>query len=201
MYSISNHVSRISVSNYTTEFRDAKKFIVFCKQCNKYNNCWACPPFEFDKEEYIRDYKEAYIIGTKIIFTEAALDNCSNSEESRIIGAEAIAEVRRFLDIQLLDIEKKNPCSKVFFAGTCHFCHMEDCTRIKAEPCRFPDKIRPSLESLGFDIGKTCEELLNIKLQWSSDGSLPQYLTLVSAIFAHQPIANIEGYFCFNFCR
>lgn len=198
MYSVNNHIAEISVEDYLTQYRDADKFIGFCKQCNRYNNCWACPPFNFNEEEYLSKYTKVYIIGTKIIFFDKAKAMCKNTEDSKMIGAKAIEEVRKNLDEQLLNIETENSYSKAFFAGTCHFCPKEDCTRRLAMPCRYPDKIRPSLESLGFDIGKTTEELLNIKLQWSNDGSLPLYLTLVSGLFTNAPIQNIEKYFEFK---
>lgn len=59
----------------------------------------------------------------------------------------------------------------------------------KTGPCRYPDRIRPSLESLGFDIGKTASELLGIELKWSEPGSsgLPEYFTLVSGFFSSRP--------------
>lgn len=59
----------------------------------------------------------------------------------------------------------------------------------EGRPCRYPDRIRPSLESLGFDIGKTASELLGIELKWSEPGSsgLPEYFTLVSGFFSSRP--------------
>ena len=59
--------------------------------------------------------------------------------------------------------------------------------RRPAVPLSRPDT--PSLESLGFDIGKTASELLGIELKWSEPGSsgLPEYFTLVSGFFSSRP--------------
>jgi len=195
MYSTQNYISCVSAKDYISNFRDTNKFIVFCKQCNKYMNCWACPPYNFDTTNYISEYNKIYIIGTKIILSEKIRQNCRSVEDSRLIGAEIIRMVRKGLDEQLLNMELDIPESKAFFAGTCHICDTEDCTRTTGQPCRYPDKIRHSLESFGFDIGKTTEELLGIKLKWSNDGLLPEYLTLVSGLFTNSIIDNMEKYY------
>lgn len=56
------------------------------------------------------------------------------------------------------------------------------CTRREGLPCRHPDKVRPSLESMGFDIGKTAKELFGLELKWASYGMLPEYYVLVGAV-------------------
>ena len=92
-------------------------------------------------------------------------------------------------DARLLELERKYPGSRAFYAGTCHLCPEGTCARSEGRPCRYPDRIRPSLESLGFDIGKTASELLGIELKWSEPGSsgLPEYFTLVSGFFSSRP--------------
>lgn len=45
------------------------------------------------------------------------------------------------------------------------------------------NRVRPSLEACGFDIGKTTAELFGIDLKWGTDGKLPEYLTLVCGFF------------------
>lgn len=102
-------------------------------------------------------------------------------------GFKIIVETRSHLDKQLLALESKYPDSKAFFAGFCTLCTQE-CARIIGEPCRYPTKIRHSLESFGFDIGKTASQLLNIDLKWSNDGRLPEYFTLVSGFFTCQTL-------------
>ena len=55
--------------------------------------------------------------------------------------------------------------------------------RPEAKPCRHPELVRPSLEACGFDIAHTTSELFGIELKWGTDGSLPEYLTLVCGFF------------------
>ncbi len=192
MFNTKHYISSISADDYITGFRNTDKFIEFCKQCNKYGHCWACPPFMFSTDDYIHGYEYVYIIGTKIAFTESARMQNTSLEKNKEIVLHAIAETRRKLDQQLLALEKIVAGSKAFFAGTCHLCDEDDCTRDHHEPCRYPEKIRPSLEAFGFDIGKTSEKLLNIELKWSHDERLPEYLTLVSGLFTNIAITDVE---------
>ena len=54
--------------------------------------------------------------------------------------------------------------------------------RREGRPCRHPESIRPSLEAMGFDIARTAADIFNTPLQWSRNGQLPKYLTLISAL-------------------
>ena len=69
------------------------------------------------------------------------------------------------------------------YVGTCLYCPEGTCTRPEAKPCRHPELVRPSLEACGFDIAHTTSELFGIELKWGTDGSLPEYLTLVCGFF------------------
>ena len=184
-----NHFSaKIGVEELIHRFRDTEKFITYCKACNRYNACWACPPFDFDTDEYLLSHPIAYIIGTKITLNEDVINHHQDSEQCTKISYEMIGNVRRKLDNALLDMEKQYPDSKAFFAGTCHLCPLGECTRITGNPCISPEKIRPSLEALGFDVSRISAELLNIEMKWSRDGVLPEYFTLVSGFFSSHNI-------------
>lgn len=173
----------IDLSRYLSSYHKPEVFIGYCKGCDRYAKSWACPPFSFDTADYFAPYSKIVIFSTKII-PEVRLNDLirdgvySMKEIYRII----IEEQRRRLDKILLGIEKKFDGTKACFAGNCYFCRPEDCTRKDAKPCRFPDKIRPSLEALGCDVSKTMSEVAGIELLWSNDGLLPKYYCLVSAV-------------------
>ena len=128
-------------------------------------------------------YETAWLIGTKIIPDDSTRKQCTGKELALQTGRTILAQVREELDVRLLALEKQHPGSRAFFAGTCHACPQGTCTRKKGRPCICPDRMRPSLEALGFDLGKTASELLGIKMQWSREGELPEYFTLVSGFF------------------
>lgn len=189
MYRTEETAATIPAGEYVARYRNAEKFIVFCQACSRYGACWACPPHGFDADEYLSGYRTALIIGTRIIPEPFARAECATPEQGRQAGQRMIVEVRRTLDARLLELERKYPGSRAFYAGTCHLCPEGTCARSEGRPCRYPDRIRPSLESLGFDIGKTASELLGIELKWSEPGSsgLPEYFTLVSGFFSSRP--------------
>lgn len=188
MFTLTHNTALLSAEEYIRDYRDPEKFISFCQQCERYNNCWACPPFDFNTTAYISGFKQAHIIGTKILFSSSIRENCTTIEQRKALSLQAIEATRKIIDSQLLFLEHEYPGSLVFYAGTCHLCPSGSCTRGKQHPCRYPRKIRHSLESMGFDIGKTTSELLHIELQWSNDAQLPEYLTLVSGFFTKQAL-------------
>lgn len=66
-YTVENFTSDITVEGYIAEFRDEPHFLELCKQCTNYGKSWGCPPFDFDTESFLRQYKYAHLMATKII--------------------------------------------------------------------------------------------------------------------------------------
>ena len=50
------------------------------------------------------------------------------------------------------------------------------------EPCRFPEKLRYSLESLGANVGALAADKLGAPLQWGTKDAPPEYFVLVGAV-------------------
>lgn len=174
-YIAEDFTATISVAEYMANYRDAEKFIGFCRQCRRYGTCWACPPYTFNVDNYLSQYETALIIGTKItpIHPEDITDPISH-------GNKIMETERQRTDALLLELERTYN-GRAFFPGSCLLC--PSCTRAEEKPCLYPNRVRPSLEACGFDIGKTTTELLNIELKWGENGIMPEYITLVSAVF------------------
>jgi predicted metal-binding protein len=183
MYQVYNTTVETNAKDYIRNYRDVDKFMTYCKQCDRYDACWSCPPFDFDIEEYLSKFDKAILFGTKIVLDETLRETCRGAQQCKDTTYRIIADVRRDLDIRLLRMEQEYIGSRAFSAGTCFRCPLGQCTRMAGKPCLFPGEIRYPLESFGFDIGKTASELLHIELQWSKNGVLPEYFTLVSCLF------------------
>ena len=165
--------ARIGAEEYIGGYRDPGRFMEYCRQCPMYGKTWACPPYGFNMEEYLGGYRFATIVMAKI-----------TPAESRIPIAEAdrlLLPERMRLERMLLQAEKETGGKAFAFTGRCHYC--AECTRPAGLPCRHPGKVRPSLEACGFDISKTAAELFGIEIKWGRDGFLPEYLTLIAALF------------------
>lgn len=191
-YTVSHHLAFVPAAEYIRNYRDEQKFIAFCRECNRYGRCWACPPYDFDTSALINDYRYIYIIGTKIIPSINLRQQCTTVESRKAATTRLLVEVRTRIDPCLTQLEKEHPGSLAFFAGTCHLCPDVPCTRITNLPCRHPSLVRHSLESFGFDLGRTANELLHIPLQWSDGEKLPDYLMLISGLFTNDDSGILE---------
>lgn len=187
--------------DYVGKFRDTDRFVEYCKVCGQYGTCWACPPFDFDTDGYLARYENILLVAVKI---DAPCQSEKISGLGKTDGSEALPandgiadiaierrmklleQTRVVMDRELLERETRLH-GRAFFAGTCLLCGRgaeqgSVCTRREGLPCRHPDKVRPSLESMGFDIGKMAKELFGLELKWASDGMLPEYYVLVGAV-------------------
>lgn len=183
IYQIEESARVVDLKDYLNSYHKPDQFIKYCKGCDRYCKSWACPPFDFDTKDYFKPFRSIVIISTKIMPHSSLNDwikegRCTMSELYKVL----LRKERKRLDEILLKAESLFHGSRACFAGNCHFCKPEDCTKQHGKACRFPEKIRPSIEALGCDVANTMSEVANIKLLWSKDGLLPQYYCLVSAI-------------------
>ncbi len=193
-YRIENHIAELSTKNYLKEYRNQQEFIKYCQACPSYQNSWACPPFEYDPLSRIQHFSYTYIIGSQIHFEQEFI-NKSIDLNIEQVSRQVMKEVRAVIDPLLLSVEQSKGTALAFFAGNCHYCLNRDCTRKENKPCRFPTRIRPSLEAYGFDIAKTTAKVLELELKWGKNGCLPPYFILVSGLMSQQRIPNCNSYF------
>lgn len=165
----------LPVNDYIVRFRNADRFMVYCRECRNYGRSWGCPPFNYDVEPFLRQYETALLVATKITPAESGHPL---SQTNLLIRPERVRLERR-----LLEMERRFGGRSFAYVGTCLYCPETTCTRPAGKPCRHPERVRPSLEAYGFDIGKTVSELFGIELKWGTDGLLPEYLTLVCGFF------------------
>ena len=152
----------------------------FCAQCPSYGKVWSCPPFDFDACVVSDGFKTVTVTGTTIEFDEETRAACETAEQSSAIGLEAMAQLWESVKPSLYEQERAVPGSRCF-TFRCSLCP-EGCTRPSGSPCRHPDMMRHSLESVGFDVVAITRDLLGLELEWSNDGTLPKHLTLVTAL-------------------
>jgi predicted metal-binding protein len=95
---------------------------------------------------------------------------------------EIMAEVKNKITEELFAMEEEYPGSISLSAGSCSVCGPENCTRTDGKPCRYPEKMRYSIESIGGNVGKTVSKLLGIELEWIEEGKIPSYFVLVGGL-------------------
>jgi predicted metal-binding protein len=167
------HYTKIVSKAAIFKFYEPERVEGYCKSCPNYNKLWSCPPHEFDAISFLNPYTSVLLLGEKIVRNE-----CSEFNDSM---NSYFQKVRRQLGDQLITLSKKEDV-EVLIAGNCYLC--DDCLRTEGKSCRYEDRMKYSLESIGFLVGDIASELLGIGLEWPEEGKEATSLMTVGAIFA-----------------
>ncbi len=166
-----------TVAALTRDYRDVERTIAACRQCDAYGRLWCCPPHDAEQvEQLLARYTNATIFGTKIDFMPLP-----PGADPRQVATDAFAQARRLMLPALLERERALPGS-IALSVRCTLCGDTPCSRPDGQPCRHPRQMRPSLESIGFDVEGIARDLLHTPLLWSQHGELPPYMMLVTAL-------------------
>lgn len=170
-YSVERFTAVTAVSGYLERYVNVAHFLTFCEKCPNYGNVWSCPPYDFDPRDIWRAYDTLTVFGCRITYS---------GERTASEMENVLFEVKRQLTEELEDLAAHRPGSLPLSAGSCRLC--EKCARPEGLPCRHPDKMRYSVESLGGDVGKTISELCGIDIEWIEGDKLPDHLVLVAGL-------------------
>lgn len=181
MYTTKRYNATIPVSDYLEGYVDVDTFLECCKACPNYDGKWSCPPYDLNVIDYWKKYQTLDLTAIKIIFDDAYAGKEFPEEEIQRITEASVIQIKRELSEELLCQEKESPGSISLSAGSCILCE-GDCSRKEKKPCRFPDKMRYSIESLGGNVGLTISKLMGIELEWMEEGKLPHYFVLVCGL-------------------
>lgn len=180
-YTVTTREAVIAADEFVERYRDVDRFHALCTQCPSYGKVWSCPPFDFDPRTRTDDFKMVTVIGTTIEFDKSVRQAGKGSRvKAKDIADQAMRQVWSTLLPELHERERQVKGCRAF-TFRCSLCQ-EGCTRSDGLPCRHPELMRNSLESVGFDITTMARDLLGIELEWSCDGSLPAHITLVTAL-------------------
>lgn len=173
MYTVERREKTIKVDDYLKNYVNVEEFLGYCKNCKNYEKVWSCPSYDFNPEDYWKEYDELLVVARKIIFDED-VDIPSSYE--------IMLEVKQDMSRELYEMEKEYPGSVSLSAGSCNLCEKDGCTRLEGEPCRHPDLMRYSIESIGGDVGRTVSKLMGYELEWIEEGKVPSYYVLVGGL-------------------
>lgn len=190
LYNTDVVISMISTDELISNYYKKEKFTELCKACSNYNVLWSCPPLNFDPEGYIKNYKNAYVIGTKIIYSHDTIDHADTKEKVIEYTKNSLYVLRRKLLNILWQLEKEYPSSIGMSSGGCEICSR--CRRTDDLSCSHPDMMRYSLEALGIDLSDLSSHLLNIELKWSDGKRLPEYYTVINAFLTNAELNNLQ---------
>lgn len=129
----------------------SNSFRAYCEDnlCGFYGKCWSCPPDVGEIEVLtgqLRNYE--HIVIYQVI---SPVEDISNQEEIYTAGERLSATSQKLQSLLRSALNKPF----LHLGGSCHLC--PECTKLYNEPCRYPDKLLPSLSAYGVDVCKTCE--------------------------------------------
>ena len=117
-------------------------------------------------------------------FDRPTLEQTQGKAAVRQVTEQALDQVRQAWDSRLWQAEAAHPGSLALYGGSCRLCRQ--CTR-PSQPCRHPERMRLSLESIGFDVAGMADQLLGCPMLWAGE-RLPAYYLLVYALLSPEPI-------------
>ena len=170
-HTVTQFEAEIGTAEYLKDYVDVDYFLSCCKVCRNYGHVWACPPYDFDPRDLWRKYDRLRVYGYQVRYS---------GERTQKEMEEVLWQVKERLDEEMLRLETETPGSLALSAGSCKRCRT--CSRPEGKPCRFPQLMRHSIESVGGDVGKTIEKLCGIEIQWAKEGCLPEYYVVAGGL-------------------
>jgi predicted metal-binding protein len=176
-------------------YRSGDIFMALCRECPNYGANWACPPFDFDVPALLKKFGCLYVFGAKVTHPEEVVRSADTYEKSMEYTGRIFKGVKVLLSELLRTLEDRYPGGLGLSAGRCDACPA--CARGEGRPCRFPDRCRHSLESMGFDVAAIAENMLGTRLLWTK-GALPEYQMFINGFLAAREddgiMKSIESY-------
>ena len=170
-YTVFRMEQTVKVEDFLKGYVDVPKFEAFCRACPNYGKRWSCPPFADDPIEIWEKYTDLRLIAHILVPKDGT--TCAEL-------LEAHEREKMEMRLWLTEQEKQGEESLALWAGTCDLC--VSCAKAEGKSCRFPEKMRHSIEALGGDVGKTAADFFNHPIQWMTADQVPDYMTLMGGI-------------------
>ncbi len=170
-YKIERFTAEIRIEHFMEKFFEGETVLQKCRECSGFAQTWSCPDFDFDTADYWRRFNTYQVICDRI-----SMEGVQSPEEAQ---QRLFAEKPRFNE-EMLALEKTCPSSEALYAEECDQCKV--CARLSGKPCRFPQIMRYSIESLGGCGVKLVENLFGFKILWSDGTSVPAYYVLLGGL-------------------
>ncbi|HPG92063.1 MAG TPA: DUF2284 domain-containing protein [Clostridia bacterium] len=179
MYYTQKHTAEIDIDTLLKDYIDFSQYENSCKDCPNYGTLYSCPPYDFDKKEFLQKFSKLKIIALQILFDKKLTNKFYSESEISTVYRNIITPERNSFDSDLL-LEEKSINGLALYAGSCNFCQI--CKRKINQTCEYPDKMRYSIESLGGDVVGLSRDYLGVNILWAGKGNLPEYFLFVGGV-------------------
>ena len=161
---------------------DVDRFLKCCEECPNFGKTWSCPPYDFNPLDYWNRFQTFYLYAVKTITPPQLLEQSYELNDLMRLGGEITLSAQNDMQAHLEAEQKKFPRSKVIGGGRCMLCREAGCARLKNEPCRSPDRMSYSIESLGGNVQETLNRYLKEDICWGKDGHLAPYYIRIGGL-------------------
>ena len=162
------------------DFYDREKYWGFCRACPRYGALWSCPPYEEGALPNLEQFSKIRLFCHVLHFSPELRREAASPEKAGAFMESCAAQYGKAAHEEMLRLEQSHPGSLELTHGGCRLC--AHCARPEGKPCRFPEKMRLSLESLGFSVVDLAREVLCLPISFSQEG-LPPYQVLLCGLF------------------
>ena len=128
----------------------SESFRDICKSnaCGHYGRKWSCPPDIGEIGELMKELKKySYVLIYQTIYKLEDSFDIEGMEEAGRLHSEVGQTIQKYLNLSA-------KTDFLHVSGSCCLCGK--CAKLTGEPCRFPDKMLPSLSAYGIDVYRTC---------------------------------------------
>ncbi|MBU3896994.1 MAG: DUF2284 domain-containing protein [Nanoarchaeota archaeon] len=152
---------------------DKETFSQACKDgCKNYNKKWSCPPCspDFKKMKH-----KKYLLLFLLKINGKDFSDCDEWMKVKAINAILKPKVDKIAK----SIEHKFN-GYAYISGACRIC--KECAKKTNDPCKYPSKLRYSLEAVGIDCNKLIENALNMKFCWYKKNEPYEYGAVIGGV-------------------
>lgn len=160
----------------------------YCESCNNYGKNFSCPGIAFDTIGYLEPYNYATVIMTEIDTEpiKAQIDKIEMDDlSSRVLNnylknkGDTVVDINTAISMYAFNSIKDDMTDKLIHLendidgtislppGSCTRCGV--CQKQQGKSCIYPDKLRYSLEALGFKVSDIYKQCFDLELCWTKD--------------------------------
>lgn len=162
------------------DFYHREKFWGFCRACPRYGALWSCPPYEEGALPDLEQFSKIWLFCHVLHFSPELRREAASPEKAGAFMESCAAQYGKAAHEEMLRLEQSHPGSLGLTHGGCRLC--AHCARPEGKTCRLPEKMRFSLESLGFSVVDLAREVLHLPISFSQEG-LPAYQVMLWGLF------------------
>jgi len=174
--------TEVPMNEFIENCTDIEYFEKCCSVCPNYGKTWSCPPYNFNPLDFWREYKTFLIYAIKVTTPAELLESKYSVDDLAKIGGEIIKEAHKRIDAEMNLMKEDFPDSKILGGGSCRICGENKCARRFGSPCRFPNKMKYSIESLGGNVETVLKKYFDQQICWGKDEHLAPYYMAVGGL-------------------